>query len=134
MPRRSLALAAAALLAAATPVLLAAPAAAAPPETVRVATFNASLNRAAEGELVADLSTPDDPQAREVAEVVQRVRPDVLLINEFDHAPAAVDLFRDNYLERGQNGAEPIEYPHAFIAPSNTGVPSGFDLNNNGTI
>ena len=27
----------------------------------RFATFNASLNRAAEGELVADLSTPDDP-------------------------------------------------------------------------
>jgi endonuclease/exonuclease/phosphatase family metal-dependent hydrolase len=105
---------------------------AAPPPEFRVATFNASLNRSAEGELVADLSTPDDPQAREVAEVVQRVRPDVLLINEFDHAPAAVDLFRDNYLERGQNGAEPLEYPHAYIAPSNTGVPSGLDLDDDG--
>jgi endonuclease/exonuclease/phosphatase family metal-dependent hydrolase len=116
------------------PLLVAAPASAAPPSDLRVATFNASLNRAAEGELVADLSTPDDPQAREVAEVVQRVRPDVLLINEFDHAPAAVDLFRDNYLERGQNGAEPIDYPHAFIAPSNTGVPSGFDLDDDGSV
>ena len=124
----------AALLALVGPVLLAGPATAAPPDQIRVATFNASLNRAAEGELVADLSTPDDPQAREVAEVVQRVRPDVLLINEFDHAPAAVDLFRDNYLERGQGGAAPIEYPHAFIAPSNTGVPSGFDLDGNGTV
>jgi endonuclease/exonuclease/phosphatase family metal-dependent hydrolase len=107
---------------------------AAPAADIRVATFNASLNRAVEGELVADLSSPDDPQAREVAEVVQRVRPDVLLINEFDHAPAAVDLFRDNYLERGQNGAESIDYPHAFLAPSNTGVPSGFDLDNDGTV
>jgi endonuclease/exonuclease/phosphatase family metal-dependent hydrolase len=123
-----------AVLLALAPVLVAAPATAAPPSEIRVATFNASLNRAAEGELVADLSTPDDPQAREVAEIVQRVRPDVLLVNEFDHAPAAVDLFRDNYLERGQNGAEPIEYPHAFIAPSNTGVPSGFDLDNDGTL
>jgi hypothetical protein len=123
-----------AVLLALAPVLAAAPATAAPPSDIRVATFNASLNRAAEGELVADLSTPDDPQAREVAEVVQRVRPDVLLVNEFDHAPAAVDLFRDNYLERDQNGAEPIEYPHAFIAPSNTGVPSGFDLDNDGTL
>ncbi|MCU1667014.1 MAG: hypothetical protein QOI36_4148 [Pseudonocardiales bacterium] len=26
-----------------------------------------------------------------MAEVVQRVRPDVLLINELDHAPAAVE-------------------------------------------
>jgi hypothetical protein len=111
------------------------PAVAAPKrDDLRIATFNASLNRAAAGELVADLSTPDDPQAREVAEVVQRVRPDVLLVNEFDYAPEAVDLFRANYLEVGQNGAEPIEYPYAFIAPSNTGVPSGFDLDDNGTV
>src|SRR5215207_5925419 len=52
--------------------------------SARFATFNASLNRAVEGELVADLSTPDDTQAQAVAEVIQRVRPDVLLINEFD--------------------------------------------------
>jgi hypothetical protein len=101
-------------------------------DPVRFATFNASLNRAAEGQLVTDLSTPDNAQAREIAEVIQQVRPDVLLINEFDHAPAAVDLFRDNYLERGQNGARPIHYPYSFIAPSNTGVPSGFDLNRDG--
>ncbi|UVS76451.1 endonuclease/exonuclease/phosphatase family protein [Actinokineospora sp. UTMC 2448] len=111
---------------------VAVPPAQARPEPVRFATYNASLNRAAAGQLVADLSTPDNPQAREIAEVVQRTRPDVLLINEFDHAPEAVDLFRRNYLERGQNGAAPIHYPHAFIAPSNTGVPSGFDLNRDG--
>lgn len=105
-----------------------------PAEPVRFATFNASLNRAVEGELVADLSTPDDPQARNVAETIQRVDPDVVLINEFDHAPEAVDLFRDNYLEVSQNGAAPVEFPYAFIAPSNTGVPSGFDLNNNGQV
>ena len=121
-----------ALLALAAPVLLAGPAA--EPETIRVATFNASLNRAAAGELAADLSTPDDPQAREVAEVVQRVRPDVLLVNEFDHDAGAVDLFRDDYLERGQHGAEPIEYPYAFTAPVNTGVPSGFDLDGDGSV
>jgi hypothetical protein len=131
MSRRRPTVTAALLVALAAPVPAAA--AAAEPD-VRIATFNASLNRAAAGELVADLSTPDDPQAREVAEVIQRARPDVLLVNEFDYAPAAVDLFRDNYLEVGQNGAEPIEYPYAFIAPSNTGVPSGFDLDDNGTV
>ncbi|MCI2418711.1 endonuclease/exonuclease/phosphatase family protein [Saccharopolyspora sp. K220] len=105
-------------------------------EPVRFATFNASLNRATEGELLADLSTPDDPQAREVAEIVQRVRPDVLLLNEFDYVEggAAVDAFRVNYLARGQSGADPIEYPHAYSAPVNTGVPSGMDLDNDGTI
>jgi hypothetical protein len=102
--------------------------------TVRFATFNASLNRNVEGQLVSDLSTPANQQARNVAETIQRVDPDVVLINEFDYAPAAVDLFRDNYLEVGQNGADPVEFPYAFIAPSNTGVPSGFDLNNNGAV
>jgi hypothetical protein len=60
---------------------------------VRFATFNASLNRATEGELLADLFTPDDPQARDVAEVVQRSRPDVVLLNEFDYVEgnAAID-------------------------------------------
>nr|WP_179670334.1 endonuclease/exonuclease/phosphatase family protein [Nocardioides thalensis] len=103
-------------------------------DPVRFATFNASLNRNAEGQLVADLSTPDNEQAQNVAETIQRVDPDVVLINEFDYAPEAVDLFRDNYLEVSQNGADPVEYPYAFIAPSNTGVPSGFDLNNNGQV
>ena len=104
------------------------------PDPVRFATFNASLNRGAAGRLVTDLSTPDNAQAREVAEVVQRNRPDVLLINEFDYVPdnVAADLFRTNYLERGQNGATPVTYPYAFVAPSNTGVPTGFDLNRDG--
>jgi Endonuclease/Exonuclease/phosphatase family len=102
----------------------------------RFATFNASLNRAAEGELVADLSTPDDAQAGAVAEVIQRVRPDVLLINEFDFDAAglAARLFQRNYLSVGHNGARPIHYPFRFVAPSNTGIPSGFDLDNDGTV
>lgn len=107
-------------------------------DTVRFSTFNASLNRTNAGDLVRDLSTPDNAQAANVAETIQRVRPDVLLINEFDFDPRAVDLFRDNYLEQSQGEpgsmSEPVEYPYAYIAPSNTGVPSGFDLNNNGTV
>ncbi len=129
-------------------------ASAAPPEAdVRFATFNASLNRpfntlnlpSGVGLLVTHLSNPnvDDQfrnQAKNVAEVIQRVRPDVLLINEFDPlqdgdlgvAPGPENLFRDNFLEVSQNGAAPIEYPYAFIAASNTGVPTGKDLNNFG--
>lgn len=103
---------------------------------VRFATYNASLNRAHEGELLADLSEPGDEQASKVAEVIQRNRPDVLLINEFDYVPGykAVDAFRENYLEVSQHGARPIEYPYAFTAPVNTGVPTGYDLNNDGQV
>lgn len=137
MSRSRSALAAAALL----PTLLLVPgvpgAAAGPPDReLRLATFNASLNRSAEGQLVADLSTPGNAQAQQVAETIQRTDPDVVLVNEFDHDEdgAAVDLFRDNYLEVSQRGATPVDYPYAYTAPVNTGVPSGLDLDNSGTV
>jgi len=101
---------------------------------VRFASFNASLNRSAEGELIENLSTPDDPQAQSVAEIIQRTNPDVLLINEFDFDAdgEAAALFQENYLSVSQNGVDPVEYPYVYVAPSNTGVPSGFDLDNSG--
>jgi hypothetical protein len=105
-------------------------------DPVRFATFNASLNRNTEGELIADLSTPADVQAQTVAEIIQRVRPDVLLINEFDFDAqgTAAQLFQQNYLSVAHNGADPITYPYRFVAPSNTGIPSGFDLDNSGMV
>ncbi len=77
---------------------------------VRFATFNPSLNRFNAGDLINDLFTPNNAQARAVAEIIQRTRPDVLLINEFDFDPngTAAVLFQENYLGVSQNGAEPI--------------------------
>ena len=105
-----------------------------PDRDVRFATYNASLNRAEEGRLVRDLSTPGNEQAQQVAEIIQRTAPDVLLINEFDYVEGgeAAELFRDNYLEVSQNGAPPADYPYYFVAPSNTGIPSDHDLDNSG--
>jgi 3-phytase len=102
--------------------------------TLRFATFNASVNRNAAGELVTDLSTGADPQLRNVAEIIQRVRPDVLLINEFDFYPdeQAARLFQRKYLSVSQHGAQPITFDYRFVAPSNTGIASGKDLDNNG--
>ncbi len=102
--------------------------------SVRVATFNTSLFRGESGALVADLKA-SDPQAKAVAAVIQRVRPDIVLINEFDwdaNGDAAKD-FAENYLNVSQ-GAEPIEYPYFFVPPSNTGESTGIDLNKDGTI
>ena len=50
----------------------------------RQATYNASLNRGAEGQLLRDLSTPDNEQAQKIAEVIQINAPEVVLVNEFD--------------------------------------------------
>jgi Endonuclease/Exonuclease/phosphatase family len=126
----------ASLLAVLAVVLAAAPTAVADNPDVRFATFNASLNRNFAGQLVSDLSTPNNAQAATVAEIIQRARPDVLLINEFDFDAdgVAARLFQDNYLSVPHNGAAPIVYPNRFVAPSNTGIPSGHDLNNNGVV
>ncbi len=116
--------------------LAAAPTALSANPEVRFSTFNASLNRNFAGQLVGDLSTPNNAQAATVAEIIQRARPDVLLINEFDFVAdgVAARLFQDNYLSVPHNGAAPIVYPYRFVAPSNTGIPSGHDLNNNGVV
>ncbi|WP_344325605.1 endonuclease/exonuclease/phosphatase family protein [Aeromicrobium halocynthiae] len=99
---------------------------------VRIATFNASLNRAAAGDLRRDLASGDDAQARNIAEIIQRTRPDVLVLQEFDFEPGNAELFAENYLRVGQGGADPIDYPHHFTAPVNTGVPTGLDLDRDG--
>jgi hypothetical protein len=102
------------------------------PTPLRFATFNASLNRNIDGQLMSDLAVPGNAQADAVAEIIQRIRPDVLLINEFDYDAGGVALqgFLDNYLGVPHGDAEIIEYPYTFIAPSNTGIHSGLDLNN----
>jgi hypothetical protein len=103
---------------------------------VRIATFNASLNRDAEGALRRDLATPDSAQARAVAEIIQRVRPDILLLQEFDFDARgeALASFKANYLARSQNGAAAISFSYSFFSESNTGMPSGFDLDNDGSV
>jgi len=104
--------------------------------SIRFSAFNASLNRSEEGELIQDLSSPDNAQAQTIAEIIQRTNPDVLLINEFDYDSEnrAAELFQENYLSVSQNGLDPVEYPYVYVAPSNTGIASGFDLDNNGEV
>lgn len=106
------------------------------PNPIRFASFNASLNRNEEGELIQDLSTQQNEQGKTVAEIIQRVNPDVLLVNEFDFDSEgeAAELFQENYLGISQNGVDSVEYPFVYFAPSNTGISSGFDLDNNGEI
>ena len=103
-------------------------------DSVRFATFNASLNRFNAGDLATELAAPGSAQPDTVAEIIQRVRPEVLLINEFDFDAGGVAAagFQDNYLSVAHGDADPIVYPYRFVAPSNTGIFSGFDLDNSG--
>jgi endonuclease/exonuclease/phosphatase family metal-dependent hydrolase len=103
-------------------------------KTIRVATYNVSLYRPVEGALRRDLQEDRHEQIRGVTAVLQKIRPDIVLLNEFDYDPASPALFLDHYLRRSQLGLAPLDYAHHFIAPSNTGVPSGVDLDRNGRI
>lgn len=103
---------------------------------LRVATYNTSLYDDDEGGLVRRLEG-GDARAAKIAAVLQLVRPDVVLLNEFDHDPQlrAADLFQRRYLERPQpGGGQALHYPHRYAAPVNTGVPSGLDLNGDGVV
>ena len=64
------------------------------------------------------------------------MNPDVILFNEFDYdaAGTAIASFQSNYLGVSQGGQTPVTYEHVFLAPSNTGIASGFDFNNDGSI
>lgn len=99
-------------------------------ETIRFATFNASLTRNGAGLLLRAIEKGEDPQIRAVIEIIQHVRPDVLLINEFDHDVEA--LAATAFRRALAAGEKSIDYPHSHHATPNTGYLSGFDLNGDG--
>jgi endonuclease/exonuclease/phosphatase family metal-dependent hydrolase len=103
--------------------------------SIRFATFNSSLYDDEDGGLIKRLEK-GDAKARKIAAVIQHQRPDILLLNEFDFDAEglAADLFQKDYLAQAQDGQKAITYPYHYIAQVNTGVQSGMDLDNNGTI
>ncbi|AOL20370.1 hypothetical protein MOU_16145 [Xanthomonas citri pv. malvacearum str. GSPB1386] len=114
-----------------TDTLAARPAAA----RLRIATYNTSLYSDEAGGLIRELQG-DSAHARKIAAVLQRVRPDLVLLNEFDFDPEhrAADLFQQRYLQVAQpGGGEALRYPYLYLASVNTGMPSGLDLDNNGS-
>lgn len=102
---------------------------------LRFATFNVEDLRS---EHLADAA---NEKARRVAEVLQRIRPDIVLINEIQYDGAGESgggkngsALVEKFLSVAQGeGLEALSY-RAIMLPSNTGVPSGFDLDNNGSV
>jgi|AntRauTorckE6833_2_1112554.scaffolds.fasta_scaffold01642_3 endonuclease/exonuclease/phosphatase family metal-dependent hydrolase len=103
-------------------------------ETIRFATFNTALYREEHGILKKDLEEGNDEQIKIIAEIIQRVRPDVLALQEFDYDPRGkyLEYFQDKYLSKSFNNSEPITYRYMMAFPSNTGIPTDYDLNNDG--
>ena len=99
---------------------------------IRFATYNIAMGLESRGEMYKRLQSGEDEALQKVAAVIQQVRPDVLLLNEFDwfELDSAL-LFITNYLDKPQFENEAISYAHALNGAVNTGTDSGRDLNNN---
>ncbi|MCV6597892.1 MAG: endonuclease/exonuclease/phosphatase family protein, partial [Mangrovicoccus sp.] len=106
------------------------------PSQLRIATYNAALNRESAGALIADLEGRQDAQAQKIAQIIQWIRPDILLLNEIDQdqESRAAQIFHEHYLNQGQAGGDPIHYPYIYMPPVNTGIDSGFDLDGDGRL
>lgn len=106
---------------------------------LRVATYNLQDVR------TEDVKRDDNPRLRELAATIQRIRPDVILLNEIAYDQQGVPgvepgdaegqnarRFAENYLAAPQEpGLAPVRYED-FMRPTNTGIASGQDLDNSG--
>ena len=104
--------------------------------TIRIATYNTSLFRDSAGALVDELDGGLSLHARQIARLVQRTQPDILLVNELDHDAEnrSAELLNTSYFDVSQDGDDPMGFVAYFAPPSNTGVHSGFDFDNNGAV
>ncbi|MEO1469748.1 MAG: endonuclease/exonuclease/phosphatase family protein [Pseudomonadota bacterium] len=102
------------------------------PGAIRVAQYNAALSRAGAGVLLGDIRARE-AQVLGVASVILAVRPDVLVLNEIDRdgEGAALEAFAA-LLAEGVGGLEGLALDHRVQPVSNTGRPSGLDIDGDG--
>ncbi len=105
-------------------------------KVLRIATFNVALSAQQPNGLKQRLRSTSDLQLQNIAAILQKVRPSIVLLNEFDfdESGESVGLLQSNYLQRSQHELKPVFYPHVYVAPSNTGIQSGFDLDRDGKL
>ncbi|WP_076417893.1 endonuclease/exonuclease/phosphatase family protein [Colwellia sp. UCD-KL20] len=115
------------------------------PQKLRIATFNVSMEAlnylpyvkgqapSVKGNELGTQLKNNHQQIRNIAEIIQRVNPDIILLNEFDReddSHQAIKLFLSQYLNKSQQGQAAIKFPYFYQGPVNTGIPTSFDLNN----
>lgn len=114
-----------------------------PEGSIRVMTFNIEDVRA------GDVVDSENARLRALATIIQRLAPDILLLNEVatgqvrnedgewivDEKTSVAAVFAEKYLAVSQQAGclEGIDY-EVFVAVSNTGIHSGVDLDRNGEV
>jgi len=116
-------------------------------KTLRIATFNVSMEALnylpyvkgktpdVKGNELAIALENNHQQIKNIAEIIQRINPDIILLNEFDReneTHQALQTFISCYLNKSQQGQKAINFPYFYQGSVNTGVPTSFDLNNDG--
>jgi len=114
-------------------------------QKLRIATFNVSMEAlnylpfikgqtpSVKGNELSTQLKNNHQQIQNIAEIIQRVNPDIILLNEFDRendSHQSIKLFLSKYLNKSQQGQKAINFPYFYQGPVNTGVPTPFDLNN----
>ncbi len=99
-------------------------------ETLRIATFNAELDREGPGLLLRDIRSGEDAQVAAVVGVIAAQSPDVLLLTSFDFdlGLVALEALADRLSEAG------AAYPHRFALRPNTGWSTGLDMDGDGRL
>jgi len=107
-------------------------------QPIRVALFNIWELRSEKIETVDSNGRGADPQLLAAAEVIAQVNPDVLVVQEIDHGYASSSTedasletptrrFVELYLDPD------LGYDNVFVAPNNTGLLTGIDLDGDGS-
>ncbi len=107
--------------------------------SLRVALFNVAMSHATAGKILEQTASPATERFKKIAATIQHVRPDILLLCEFDHHgdggdDGALDNFCRHYLAVAQQShsgekTAPIDYPYRYLPPSNSGLLSEIDFN-----
>lgn len=95
-----------------------------------MATYNVDLSRDGPGLLLQELLAEPGPKARAAIAAIRAARPDVLVLQQFDHDLRGFAL--DAFVACLADGPQGVDYPHRFAPPVNAGVPSGRDLDGDG--
>lgn len=115
------------------------------PSELTFATYNVSMEAEnyvpkgtkdiSEQVLIKELASGSNAQIHNIARIIKTVRPDVILLNEFDYVKdpkQGVLQFVKAYLNPDSDGQKGIDYPYFYYSTVNTGQPSPYDLDNNG--
>lgn len=109
------------------------------PLEIRVALFNIRELKSEKLLEVDEHGIGRHPQAVAAAQIIRRIEPDILILNEIDHdyeldadnLAYDAERFRDSYL----NASEPaLDLPYSFAVANNTGLLSGLDLDVDGHV